>query len=287
MMQRTIKNTVSCFGIGVHSGKPASITLHPAPENTGIQFVRTDIKNDYNRIEAKYNLVSNTQLGTTLKNEAGIEIATIEHLMASLWGCKIDNIIIEIDGRETPIMDGSSEPFMFVLECAGVQKQSQSRKFIEVLKEVSVEEKGSFAKITPSSEFSVNMEIEFANPAIAKQTMTFKESDKSFKNDISRARTFGFEHEGEALKKMGLAQGASLENAVVISGNQILNKEGLRYTNEFVRHKMLDFIGDSYLAGGPILGHVETYKPGHYINNKLLHQLLNDDSAWRYTTIAA
>ena len=287
MIQRTIKNTVSCFGIGIHSGKPTSITLHPASENTGIQFVRTDIKNNYNRIEAKYNLVSATQLGTTLKNEAGVEVATIEHLMASLWGCRIDNIIIEIDGRETPIMDGSSEPFIFVLECAGIQEQSQPRKFIEVLKEVSIQDKDSFAKIIPSSEFSVDMEIEFTNPAIAKQKMLFKEKDKSFKNDISRARTFGFEHEGEALKKMGLAQGASLENVVVISGDQILNKEGLRYTNEFVSHKMLDFIGDCYLAGGPILGHVETYKPGHCINNKLLHQLLSDNTAWRYTTIAA
>ncbi len=287
MMQRTIKNTVSCFGIGVHSGKPASITLHPAPENTGIQFIRTDIKNDYNRIEAKYNLVSATQLGTTLKNEAGVEVATIEHLMSALWGCRIDNIIIEIDGRETPIMDGSSEPFIFVLECAGAQEQAQPRRYIEVLKEVSVQDKDSFAKISPASEFSVNMEIEFASPLIAKQTMVFKEKERSFKNDVARARTFGFEHEGEALRKLGLAQVASLDNVVVISGDKILNEDGLRYTNEFVRHKMLDFIGDCYLAGAPILGHIDTYKPGHCINNKLLHSLLSDNTAWRYTTLAA
>jgi UDP-3-O-[3-hydroxymyristoyl] N-acetylglucosamine deacetylase len=285
-MQRTIKNTVSCFGIGVHSGKPASLTLHPAPENSGIQFIRTDITNTSNKIEAKYNLVSNTMLGTTLKNESGVEVATIEHLMAALWGCKIDNIIIEIDGRETPIMDGSSEPFIFVLECAGIKEQDQPRRYIEIIKKVSVQDKDSFATITPDNKFSVNMEIEFANQVISKQTLEFNDIDKSFKNELSRARTFGFAHEGQALKKMGLAQGASLDNAVVISDDQILNKEGLRYQNEFVRHKMLDFIGDCYLAGAPILGHVETYKPGHGINNKLLHQIFSDNSAWRYTTIS-
>lgn len=282
-MQRTIKNTVSCFGIGVHSGKPASITLYPAPENTGIQFIRTDITKAYNRIEAKYNFVTNTQMGTTLTNEAGIEVATIEHLMAALWGCRIDNVLIEIDSREMPIMDGSSEPFVFVLECAGFKEQEQPRKYIEIIKEVAVQDKDSFAKISPASAFSVTMEIEFAHPLIAKQVFTFDEIEKSFKADIARARTFGFAHEGEALKKMGLALGASLENAIVIKDDEILNKDGLRYQNEFVRHKMLDFIGDAYLAGAPILGHVETYKPGHCINNKLLQQLFADNSAWRYT----
>lgn len=281
-MQRTIKNTVSCFGIGVHSGKPASITLYPASENTGIQFIRTDITNAYNRIEAKYNFVSNTQMGTTLTNEAGIEVATIEHLMAALWGCKIDNVLIEIDSRETPIMDGSSEPFIFVLECAGVQEQAQPRRFIEIIKEVEVQDRDSYARITPAASFSVSMEIEFASPLIAKQKYNFNEIEKSFKSDIARARTFGFAHEGEALKKMGLAQGASLDNAVVISGNEILNKDGLRYQNEFVRHKMLDFIGDCYLAGAPIIGHVQTYKPGHCINNKLLKQVFADNANWRY-----
>ncbi len=283
-MQKTIKNTISCFGVGVHSGKPASLNLHPASENTGIQFVRTDIKSRYNRIEAKYNLVSNTMLGTTLKNESEVEVATIEHLMAALWGCKIDNIIIEIDGRETPIMDGSSEPFIFALECAGIKEQAQPRKYVRVLKEIKVYDQDSYAIITPATHFSVNMAIEFSNQAISKQNFLFNENDKSFKSDVSRARTFGFAHEEETLKKMGLAQGASLDNVVVIRDDHILNKEGLRYQNEFVRHKMLDFIGDSYLAGAPILGHFETYKPGHSINNKLMRALFSDHDAWCYTT---
>lgn len=280
MQQRTIKHTISCFGIGVHSGKPTSISLYPAPQNVGVIFVRTDIKNKNNKVHAKYDNVSKTTLGTTIQNKDGIEVATIEHLMAALWGCNIDNVIIELDGPEIPIMDGSSEPFIFMIECAGTKNQNSPRKYLKILKEVHVEDNNSYATISPSDHFSVDMEIKFDNKTIASQKYEFSEEKKSFKHNIARARTFGFEHEGALLKKMGLAKGASLENAIVLRGEEILNDNGLRYKDEFVRHKLLDLIGDVYLAGSPLKGHIKTFKPGHTINNKLLHSILADKSAW-------
>lgn len=281
MQQKTIKHTISCFGIGVHSGKPTSISLYPAPENTGVVFIRTDVKNKNNKISAKYTNVSKTTLGTTIQNQDGIEIATIEHLMAALWGCGIDNVFVELDGAEIPIMDGSSEPFIFMIECAGTKDLDAPRKYIEVLKEIHVEDKNSFATISPSNHFSVDMEIKFDNKTIDSQTYHFSEENKSFKHNIARARTFGFEHEGALLKKMGLAKGASLENAIVLRGETILNDTGLRYKDEFVRHKLLDLIGDVYLAGSPLKCHIKTFKPGHTINNKILHAIFSDPSAWR------
>lgn len=281
MLQKTIKHTISCFGIGVHSGKPTSISLYPAPQNAGIIFIRTDIKNKNNKVYAKYDNVSKTTLGTTIQNKEGIEVATIEHLMAALWGCNIDNVIIELDGPEIPIMDGSSEPFIFMIECAGTKTLDARRKYLEILKEVHVEDNNSYATISPSEHFSVDMEIKFDNKTISSQKYQFSEEKKSFKHNIARARTFGFEHEGALLKKMGLAKGASLENAIVLRGEEILNDNGLRYKDEFVRHKLLDLIGDVYLAGSPLKGHIKTFKPGHTINNKLLHSILADKSAWK------
>lgn len=280
MEQRTIKHTVSCFGIGVHSGKPASITLHPAKADAGIQFIRTDITKN-NTVKARYDFVSTTTLGTTVKNKEGVEVATIEHLMAALWGCKIDNIIIETDGPEIPIMDGSAEPFIFMIECAGVQNLKSLRKYIEITDEIVVIDKDSKTTITPSQDFSINMQIEFNDQIIRTQTYNFSDKNRSFKHELSRARTFGFKHEAEMLQKMGLAQGASLDNAIVLHENKIVNQEGLRYKDEFVRHKMLDLIGDLYLAGMPFKGHFESYKPGHTINNKVLHTLFNTPEAWR------
>lgn len=280
MEQRTIKHTVSCFGIGVHSGKPASITLHPAPENSGVKFIRTDIKSN-NEVAARYDFVSATNLGTTIRNKDGIEVATIEHLMAALWGCKIDNIIIETDGPEIPIMDGSSEPFIFMIECAGVKNLNQLRKYIEITDEIIVTDNQSKTVITPSEDFSVEMAIEFADNFIKRQTYKFTDKTRSFKHELARARTFGFKHEAEMLKKIGLAQGASLDNAVVLHNNEVINKDGLRYQDEFVRHKMLDLIGDLYLAGMPFKGHFNSYKPGHTINNKVLHTIFANPQSWR------
>ncbi len=280
MQQKTIKHTVSCFGIGVHSGKPASITLYPAPANTGIKFVRTDIAKN-NEVTARYDFVSTTNLGTTIKNEHNVEVATIEHLMAALWGCKIDNIIIETDGPEIPIMDGSSEPFIFMIECAGIQELDHLRKYLEITKEMTIQDKDSITKISPSEDFSVDMNIEFADKLIGKQTYQFTDRQRCFKHELARARTFGFQQDAISLQKMGLAQGASLENAIVLHEDKVVNSEGLRYQDEFVRHKMLDLVGDLYLAGMPIKGHFETYKPGHTINNKVLRSIFSDPDSFR------
>jgi len=279
--QKTIKHSISCFGVGIHSGKPTSLTIYPAPENSGITFVRTDITNKLNRIKASYNNVSKTKLGTTISNESGVEVAIIEHLMAALWGCKIDNVLIELDGPEIPIMDGSSESFVFMVECAGVEVQKESRKCIEILKNISIQDGDSTIELIPANHFSVETIINFNDKVINSQKYTFSEKDKSFKHDIARARTFGFEHEAEMLKKIGLAKGASLENAIVIGNDKILNKDGLRYRDEFVRHKLLDLIGDFYLAGLPMKAHVKSYKPGHTINNKLLHKLFSTPDSFR------
>lgn len=286
MEQRTIKHSVSCFGIGIHSGKPTSLTIYPAAENSGVVFIRTDIKNKLNKIKARYDSVSRTTLGTTISNEEGTEVTIIEHLMAALWGCKIDNVVIEVDGPEIPIMDGSSESFVFMVECAGVKLQSAKRKCIEILETISIKDGDSTIELSPSKHLSIETDIEFQDTVISSQRYSFSEKNKSFKHDIARARTFGYEHESEMLKKMGLAKGASLENAIVISKDKILNKDGLRYKDEFVRHKMLDLIGDFYLAGMTIKAHVKSHKPGHTINNKMLRKLFATPQAYRIVEAA-
>ncbi len=279
--QKTINSKVSCSGIGLHSGENSSITLLPAACDTGIVFVRTDLEKEKGTIKANYKNVVGTNLGTTLINEFGAKVATIEHLMAAIWGCGIDNLIIEINAQEVPIMDGSSEPFIFLIECAGINVQEQPRRVIEIMKKVRVEEKDKFVEVEPSREFSIDLHIDFDNKQIQQQKFDYHSTFTSFKNDICRARTFGFKHEIEHLHKMGLAKGGSLDNAILVDENGIVNKEGLRYSDEFVRHKTLDFIGDIYLAGYYILGHFNASKAGHGINNKLLHELFKDETAWR------
>jgi UDP-3-O-[3-hydroxymyristoyl] N-acetylglucosamine deacetylase len=276
---------VSCFGIGVHSGRPTSLSLSPAPINSGITFIRTDITEEgiNNKIHAKYDGVSKVRLGTTIKNCSGIEISTIEHLMAALWGCNIDNVVIEVDGPEIPAMDGSAEPFVFMIECAGFQIQDAPRKRLKILKEVCVkEEGGAMIKFVPNDHFCVDMKIQFDTKVISTQEFSFSEREKSFKHEIARARTFGFKHEEEALKSRGFAQGASLENVIVINNEKILNTDGLRYKDEFVRHKLLDLIGDFYLAGGPIQGTVRAFKTGHALNNRAIHTLIADSSSYEF-----
>lgn len=285
--QRTLANSVSCQGIGLHSGIPVHLTLHPAEENTGIVFKRLDIDDDIGIVNACYSAVSKTTLGTTLRNEHGAEVSTIEHLMAAFWGSRIDNCLVEIDGAEVPIMDGSSSPFTFLIECAGKKEQKSMRRVIEIMKPVRVYENdnhkddGAFLCVEPSSGFSVGMEIDFGDSVIANQKCLFNFNNFSFKNDISRARTFGFAHEVDYLQKQGLAKGGSLENAIVVDKDKILNEETLRYNNEFVRHKVLDCIGDLYLAGGYVKGDIHGYKSGHALNNKLLRTLFADEDAWR------
>ena len=278
--QKTLERKVSCIGVGLHSGQPVKLQLNPANINHGIVFKRGDISGFDNIIPAQFDKVTKTQLGTTLSNEQGTIIATVEHLMAALWGCGIDNALVEVDGPEIPIMDGSSEPFVFLAECAGIKDQEEDRKVIKVLKQVEVRDGDKFAIVKPSDDFAIDLEIDFNSKAISNQKWVYSSSQVSFKTDLCRARTFGFEHEVEYMRSQGLARGGSLENAIVISGDKILNKEGLRYNNEFVRHKLLDCIGDFYLAGNRIQGNFIAYKSGHGLNNKLLHKLFEDKSAY-------
>ncbi|MFT6557516.1 MAG: UDP-3-O-[3-hydroxymyristoyl] N-acetylglucosamine deacetylase [Sneathiella sp.] len=284
--QKTLRNNISCTGVGVHSGELINMTIKPAPANTGIVFKRTDVAEEVSVIPARYNMVSDLIMCTTIQNDAGVKVATIEHLMAAFSGTGVDNAIVELNGSEVPVMDGSSAPFVFLIECADIVDLAAPRRFIKVLKEVSVTEGDARAVLSPGDNVSVAFEIDFDNQRIGKQNCSFNLRNGTFKNELSRARTFGFLSELEQLKEMGLAKGGSLENAIVLSGQDILNEEGLRYNDEFVRHKALDAIGDLYLAGSPIIGQFHGYRSGHALNNKLLHAFLADDSAWCYTTEA-
>ncbi len=279
--QHTLTNSVSCAGLGLHTGQHVNMVLRPAPEDTGIVFCRTDVKDADPFVAAHYKNVSNTMLGTTVENADDISVATIEHLMAAFWGCNIDNALVELDGPEIPIMDGSSEPFVFLIECAGVSKQRKHRRVIEVLKTVEVEEANKRVAIMPADSFSVSLEIDYGDDVVDQQHCLFDSADVSFKTDLCRARSFCFEHEVSAMQEKGLAQGGSLDNAIVVGKDGVLNKEGLRYHDEFVRHKVLDCIGDFYLTGALLQGRFHGFRSGHALNNKLLHAFFADKNAWR------
>lgn len=281
LSQRTINSKTSCNSVGIHSGLDISLTLLPAPCDTGIIFKRIDVTTGDNTIKANYKNVVDTKLGTTIANESGVKVATIEHLMAAIWGCGIDNLIIEIDGPEVPIMDGSSEPFVFLIECAGINTQESPRRVIEIMRNVKITDGDKLIEVEPSRTFSIDMHIDFNHQQIQKQNFDYTSTYASFKNDVCRARTFGFKHEIDQLHKIGLAKGGTLDNAILIDDNGVVNKEGLRYKNEFARHKTLDFIGDIYLAGYYIIGHFKASKAGHSINNKMLYEIFKDESAWR------
>lgn len=279
IMQTTIVNPVSCFGIGVHSGSRAQITIKPGKANTGIVFVRTDIKSENNYIEAIYSNVSDTSLGTTIKNSSNVQVSTIEHLMAAIWGCGVDNLIVEIDGPEVPIMDGSSKPFVFMIEYAGKQLQKARKKHLKVLKSVKIYNKDSEIICYPSDSLEIDLTIDFDNPVIGKQVILF-DKQTEFKTDIANARTFGFLRDLDYLKSKGLAQGASLDNAIGIDNNLILNHEGLRYKDEFARHKLLDFVGDFFTAQCIMICSFKSYKAGHSLHNEFLRKLFSDPTAY-------
>ena len=282
--QTTLKTDMKCSGLGVHSGAPANLTIRPACVHQGITFVRTDISDRDNVIPGKWDHVTETRLCTVLSNKVGVTVSTVEHLLSALWGCGVDNAIVEIDGPEIPIMDGSAAAFVFMIECAGIAQQDAPRSFIRVKKPVSFVDGDKEAWLTPASNAVFSFEIDFKSPVIGNQKYSTELISGAYKADISRARTFGFLHEVEALRKMGLARGGSLENAIVIDGDKILNPGGLRYRNEFVRHKILDAIGDLYLAGYPIIGQFHGVRAGHAVNNRLLHSLFADASAWEIVT---
>jgi len=278
--QHTVAAEVSCVGVSLHTGDMVNMTIRPAGPNTGIVFVRTDIA-EHGTVAARFDAVVETTLGTTIANKQGVTVSTIEHVMAALWGAGIDNARIELDGAEVPIMDGSSEPFVFLLDCAGRVQQRALRRSIEVLREVTVEEGGSRATLSPHDGFMIDIEIAFNHKLIERQKATYDFTRTSFKQSLARARTFGFARDVEKMRSMGLALGGSLHNAIVLDEEQVLNEGGLRYADEFVRHKALDCVGDYFLAGAPILGTLTTFRPGHGINNKLLRALFADEANYR------
>ncbi len=293
--QHTLKNAINCSGVGLHSGVDVAMCLRPAPANTGIVFHRTDIGavassdvsdralTDQADVLAGWDAVSDTVMSTTVQNAAGVKVATIEHLMAALAGCGIDNVWVELDGPEVPIMDGSSAPFVFLIECAGLAEQDARRRWIRVLRRVEIVDDMRRAALIPSDGFSVSLEIDFNSPAIVEKSGFFDLHNGGFKRDICRARTFGFEHEVKSLIDLGLGQGGSLDNVVVVGrDDEIMNEGGLRYGDEFVRHKVLDCVGDFYLAGGPMLAHFAGQRTGHSSNNLLLRKLFSDPSNWEY-----
>jgi UDP-3-O-[3-hydroxymyristoyl] N-acetylglucosamine deacetylase len=279
--QQTIKNEILLTGIGLHSGKQVELKLKPAEIDNGIKFIRTDkIKN--NVINAVWSNVTETVLSTTISNKGGLKISTIEHLMSALSGLHIDNLNIYISASEVPIMDGSSRPFVDVIENSGIRVQNKKRKILNVKKVIEVKNNDSSVKIIPNKQFSIDFEIDFPSQLVSKQSCQLQLINGNYKADIAAARTFGFEKDVEHLRSNGLALGGSLDNAVVVGERKILNKDGLRYSDEFVRHKILDSIGDLYLAGSPITGYFYGNKSGHYLNNQLLRKLFSDKSNYEY-----
>lgn len=284
--QSTIAAPFTVDGVGVHSGAATRLTVRPAAANAGICFVRTDITDQDNIIPARWDLVTETQLCTVLTNGAGISISTVEHVLSALAGYGIDNAVIEVDGPEIPIMDGSAADFVAKIEQTGRKAQNASRKVLRVTKTVSYEEDGKAVYLTPADSTFYSLEIDFDNALIGKQKYALELRQSSYKREISAARTFGFLHEVEYLRKIGLARGGSLENAIVIDGDKVLNPTGLRFGNEFVRHKILDAIGDLYLAGGQLLGHYHGVKSGHALNNKALRALFAQPDAYEWVTLS-
>ncbi len=282
--QHTLRSPALFAGVGVHTGEYTRVTVRPAAADTGIVFVRTDIKDGDNRVPATGEAVCKTQLGTVIGNAAGVTVATIEHLMAALAMLGIDNAVIDVDGPEMPIMDGSSEPFVRVLDRAGKRAQDAARAFIEILDTVEVIDGDKRATLKPADRFEMAFEIAFDSAAIGRQSVDLVMDEQAFRDELANCRTFGFLSDVEALRAIGLARGGSMDNCVVIDADQVLNPEGLRRPDEFVRHKALDAIGDLYVLGGPLLGRFEGVLAGHGLNNAVVRALLARPDAWRVRT---
>ena len=279
-MQNTLKTPATLSGVGLHSGTTITLSFIPADVDTGIVFVRSDITDKDNIIPAKWDRVTETQLCTVISNDEGASVGTVEHVMAALRGLNIDNVRIELDGPEVPVMDGSSALFVKAIEKAGIRKQLAPRKVIRVLKEVSIEQDGKRVTLSPSQNAVFGGEIDFDHPEIGKQSYEMELLNGNFVHDLADCRTFGFLHEVEWMRSQGLARGGSLDNAIVLDQHNIMNPEGLRRKDEFIRHKLLDAIGDLYLAGAQILGAYDGYKAGHHMNNEILKALFADETAY-------
>jgi UDP-3-O-[3-hydroxymyristoyl] N-acetylglucosamine deacetylase len=278
-----LRNPIGCVGTGLHTGAKVSMTLCPAEADSGIRIVRYDQPSRM-PLAARYDQVCDTNMCTKLGLPGGSTIATIEHLMAALAACEIDNALIELGGPELPIMDGSAQPFVFLIECAGVALQDRPRRWIEILKAVTVCGQDKSARLEPAERFEIDCEIQFDHPLIDRQALQFAFTPDGFKAEIARARTFGFADRIEELWSRGLGLGGSLKSAVVVSHDQVLSDGGLRFPDEFVRHKVLDTIGDLYTAGGPIIGRFVGRRAGHTLHNQLLRALFADPRAWRVVT---
>tara|TARA_Y100001936_G_scaffold251069_1_gene305718 strand:+ start:70 stop:939 length:870 start_codon:yes stop_codon:yes gene_type:complete len=279
--QQTLSKPIFVKGIGLHTGTNVSMKLVPAEADFGIKFYRTDIDKN-NSIDAIWSNVSNTILSTTISNKFGVSVSTIEHIMSALSGLHIDNLKIEINGPEVPIMDGSSKIFVNLIESVPVKILNKKRKILKIKKNIKVTKEESSVELKPNKQFSIDFEIDFPSKIISKQSCQLQLINGNYKSDIASARTFGFERDVDTLRSNGLALGGSLENAVVVGDDKILNKEGLRFKDEFVRHKILDSIGDLYLAGSPIQGYFFGNKSGHYLNNLLLISLFSDKNNYEY-----
>lgn len=285
ILQRTLKSTVTATGVGLHSGERVKLTLHPAAPDTGIVYRRTDLAEPV-VIKAVPDLVNDTRLSSTLVDDAGVRVGTIEHLMSAFAGLGIDNLLIDVTAAEIPIMDGSAAPFIYLLQSTGIVEQDKPKRFIRVLKQVEVVEGDKWVRLTPHDGFSVQLSIEFNHPAFnrAPQTVNIDFASRSYIDEISRARTFGFMHEVEYMRQHGLGRGGNLNNAIVIDDEYVLNPEGLRFPDEFVRHKILDAIGDLYIVGHPLIAAFAGHKSGHALNNKLLRVLLDTPDAWEFVS---
>jgi UDP-3-O-[3-hydroxymyristoyl] N-acetylglucosamine deacetylase len=282
--QRTISKQVSASGIGLHTGKIVEITLKPAVENTGIVFKRLDIENS-EIIKAKPEAVTDTMLCTQIGSNPQQRIGTVEHLMSALYGCGIDNVIVELSGPEIPIFDGSSASFMLLIDSAGIKQLPADKKFIKIMNHVRVEDEDKFAEFIPNDIFSMGLEIDFNHPVIPKQNRTFNIVSEFYEQEIARARTFCFQKDVEKMQSIALALGGGLDNAIVVGDFSVLNNDGLRYKDEFIRHKILDCIGDLYMVGYPILGGFNAKLTGHGLNNKLLRKIFSDQNNWKFITL--
>jgi UDP-3-O-[3-hydroxymyristoyl] N-acetylglucosamine deacetylase len=283
--QRTLRNPIGCVGTGLHTGAKVSLTLHPAEPNSGVRFVRYD-RPGRSIIPARFDQVCDTTTCTVLGDPGGTMVGTVEHLMAALAICEIDNLLIEVGGPELPIMDGSAQPFVFLIECAGIVEQERARRWIEVLKPVTIDAHGKSARLEPADRLILDCEIHFEHPLIASQALRISFEPELLKVEIAQARTFGFAERMEDLWSRGLVLGGCLKNTVVVSRDRVLNEEGLRFPDEFIRHKVLDTLGDLYLAGAPLVGRFTGRSAGHTLHNKLLRALFADPGAWRIADAA-
>lgn len=285
IQQRTLGNSISAVGVGLHTGKRMTITLNPAPVDAGISFRRTDL--DGNPVIPAHPVrVGDTRLSTTLEKD-GVRVSTVEHLMAAFAGLGIDNAQVDVDGPEIPIMDGSAGPFVFLIESAGIKQQGSPREYIRILKTIKLVDGDKWARLEPADTYNISFSIDFDHPVLrqSEQTVSFSFDSGSFVKDVSRARTFGFVHDVEQLQTQGLVLGGGLQNAIVLDDDRILNEDKLRYCNEFVKHKVLDALGDLYLLGHPIIGAFSAHKSGHALNNRLIRALLENSESWERVTL--